>query len=641
MRLCLVASSYPRTPEDSINAGVFVRDCALAARDAGHRVSVVTHRKSGPSVPDPGIELVEYPWLGTETSLTSVRLNSPAGPFKAASLLTLGARALRRHIEQRGCDAVLAFWAIPGGLIARSACLPLGVPYAVWALGSDIWRYEHSRLVGPTLRRVLRDATALYADGLELAQRVEAVAGRKCAFAPSSRRLPDPDDLPNLDQSKKQLLFVGRYHPNKGPDVLLEATQLLHRELPDMRLSVFGQGELQSSLTARAARPDLDGCVEVGGFIGAQRFAAHLDQVDALVIPSRIESIPVVLSDAAQRGTPLVVTDVGDMGALVRQYSAGEVARPEDPADLARAMGEVLERGRGAYALGLAALAALFDIESTMQQISGQLETAAQSEAVGRAGICARLFTRLIAKLSALAGRAVRPGMRLRPGGFEAGHPKHLLPESADHHWYLEHLKADLLVLDLGCDRGGHARRAARVARAVVGIEREQAALLAARQAGEADYLRADLELPLPFRSDAFDCVLALDVIEHLDGRDEFLAEARRVLRERGLLLLSAPNSRTAWKRALARAGLSPLADPTHRIEYAERELRAVCERAGFEVLRVEPVVLDTPWARLIDLIGVLSIPLYRKGVQWKRARALSNPDQSTGFRLTLRKTAV
>ena len=52
----------------------------------------------------------------------------------------------------------------------------------------------------------------------------------------------------------------------------------------------------------------------------------------------------------------------------------------------------------------------------------------------------------------------------------------------------------------------------------------------------------------------------------------------------------------------------------------------------------VMPVVLDTPWAGVIDAVGGVSLSLYDRLSRWKREAALRRPEESTGFRVVARK---
>ena len=64
---------------------------------------------------------------------------------------------------------------------------------------------------------------------------------------------------------------------------------------------------------------------------------------DCVVIPSRSESIPLVFSEALRFDRELIVSDVGDMGTLGRQYGVAWVIPPEDPMALRAAMKKRVE----------------------------------------------------------------------------------------------------------------------------------------------------------------------------------------------------------------------------------------------------------------------------------------------------------
>ena len=60
------------------------------------------------------------------------------------------------------------------------------------------------------------------------------------------------------------------------------------------------------------------------------------------MIPSRIESVPLVLGDAIQSGTAVVVTDCGDMGRVVEQHGLGVLVPPEDASAMAEGIASAL-----------------------------------------------------------------------------------------------------------------------------------------------------------------------------------------------------------------------------------------------------------------------------------------------------------
>jgi SAM-dependent methyltransferase len=161
-------------------------------------------------------------------------------------------------------------------------------------------------------------------------------------------------------------------------------------------------------------------------------------------------------------------------------------------------------------------------------------------------------------------------------------HPKHLPGDSQDNYWYLAYLASDASVLDVGCGHGMHSLKAARRCRHVVGV----------------------------------------------DGN----LEIRRALRPGGVMLLSVPNRGTSWKRRLGRAGLFSYSDPAHKIEYTLEELAAELEKNGFRIAHLHPTVYDTPLIGPIDLVGGLSLPLYRRLTEVRRRLARRYPEENARF---------
>lgn len=107
-------------------------------------------------------------------------------------------------------------------------------------------------------------------------------------------------------------------------------------------------------------------------------------------------------------------------------------------------------------------------------------------------------------------------------------------------------------ILDIGCGTAGLAKMVTDEGGTYFGFdyykEISQLALAYLRDLPcrtKASFFRASADW-LPFRSESFDCVIALDVIEHLTTGSKmqlrFLSEAKRVLRKGGLILLTTPN---------------------------------------------------------------------------------------------------
>lgn len=370
MHIAVLTSSFPEHPGDSAAAaGLFVRDYCVELARAGHRVTVLTQQKSD-ATPETPTELAVnwYSWRGKDRPLSYLKLYHPQDALAAISLYRSGYSALKQCHRECPIDHVFAMWAVPAGLMARWFNKKTGVPYTVWCLGSDIWNYGRYPVLKNIVAAVLRGAAHVYADGLELGERATAISGIPCAFLPSSRTLGDsppavvrpPDDGPRF-------LFVGRYARVKGVDILLEAMARYRREGATGHLYLFGGGPEEGALRERAGHPDLAHCVTVGGLADRDTYLEQLAACDCFLIPSRMESIPLVLSDALQMGKPVIVSDVGDMGRLLRETPAGLVVPPEDPDALASALQRIGGAHGEDFQEGIKRLASKFSLAQSAQ----------------------------------------------------------------------------------------------------------------------------------------------------------------------------------------------------------------------------------------------------------------------------------
>jgi glycosyltransferase involved in cell wall biosynthesis len=137
------------------------------------------------------------------------------------------------------------------------------------------------------------------------------------------------------------LLFFGLIRQYKGLDVLLRALA----ELPEARLVVAGDPlEPVEPLEALARELGVADRVEWRlGFLPEEEIPRLMHEATLVVLPYRKIDSSGVLATALGHGRPAVVTDVGGLPDAIRDFGAGRVVLPEDPAALAGAIRELLE----------------------------------------------------------------------------------------------------------------------------------------------------------------------------------------------------------------------------------------------------------------------------------------------------------
>lgn len=369
--LVIVTSSFPISGDGSEAAGAFVAD--LAGELANHvpvRVVAPGHADARESWAK-DVEVFRY--AAPEQALSTLRLWHPADALRVSCVLRAGQRATEQAVTAGPTAHVLALWALPCGQWTRRSARRHGIGYSVWTLGSDIWSLGRIPLVRSLLRRVLRDAEHCWSDGLKLRDDTQAIAGRPVGFLPSTRRIDRVRTEPLRTRPPYRLLFLGRWHPNKGIDLLLEALALLSDE--DWSriecVNVCGGGPLEPLVkTAVASLQDAGRPVVLRGYLARDEAQEAMLAADYLLIPSRIESIPVVFSDAMKLGLPVVATPVGDFpGLVVPSPTCGILAQGVDVPAMLRALHEAIGASPAAYTEGAAGMAARFDIEASARII--------------------------------------------------------------------------------------------------------------------------------------------------------------------------------------------------------------------------------------------------------------------------------
>ena len=347
-----------------------MRAFAVHLAELGHSVIVQPVARKTDYQADPGIVIVPMPWKGGDQELASMNFMSPRNWLLFLRFFIEGTINTFTVNKAYRIERTICMWAVPSGVLGLAGKIRNAVPYDIWVLGSDIWRIRKIPVLGKLiLKTLLKNADRVFADGIQLCNDVQALTGVPCAFLPSSRTMPVPNRTVSLPNGAElnHFLFVGRYHPNKGPDLLIKAIGCLPDGIKEsIRVHLFGIGPLEEELSILISRMRLERYIRLNGPIDAQEFSNYLQSVSFLVIPSRIESIPVVFSDALQRGTPVVAMPVGDLENLIKKYKCGVVAEAVTPEALASALQKALAAGKDSFAAGVVKAGEQFEMKNAV-----------------------------------------------------------------------------------------------------------------------------------------------------------------------------------------------------------------------------------------------------------------------------------
>lgn len=166
---------------------------------------------------------------------------------------------------------------------------------------------------------------------------------------------PPPPEGPRGTDSRR-ILAIGRLHPVKGFDVLIEAFARAQAKVPGWRLDIHGEGDARPELEAQIRAAGLEGQVRLPGL--TDRPFDELRKAAVFVMSSRVEGFPNALVEAMACGLPVVSTAFGGAARdILTDGHDGLLVPAEDPAALAEALVRLMEDAALRNRLGAAAAA--------------------------------------------------------------------------------------------------------------------------------------------------------------------------------------------------------------------------------------------------------------------------------------------
>jgi glycosyltransferase involved in cell wall biosynthesis len=170
------------------------------------------------------------------------------------------------------------------------------------------------------------------------------------------RPLPDRQGLRrHLSVPDEGLLagVVGRLSAEKGHALLIEAVAALGARGASIRLAFIGDGPLEPELRREAGRAGLSDRVHFCG--RCDDMPGVYNALDVVVLPSLSEGLPMTVIEAAACARPVLATDVGAIGRVVREGATGYLVPANDPTALADGLARIIadleeaeRRGRAA-----------------------------------------------------------------------------------------------------------------------------------------------------------------------------------------------------------------------------------------------------------------------------------------------------
>jgi glycosyltransferase involved in cell wall biosynthesis len=316
-----------------------VRDLCHAQSAAGHSVGIICDSTTGGAFED-ALFAELAPSLALGLTRVPMHRQIALSDFAAARRVYKAAKPLAPDILH-GHGAKGGAYARLGGTLLRRAGHPVA---RIYTPHGGSMHYDPHRLKYRVYFRAER-MLGWMTDAFIFVSRYEAnsYAAKVHRPRPLAEIIPNglrPEEfdlvVPNADA--RDFLYVGMLRDLKGPDVFIRALAALRRDGSNVTAHIYGAGDDADSYHALVVELGLGEAVAFHEPTPA-RTAFATGRV--LVVPSRAESMPYIVLEAAAAGVPMIATAVGGVPEIFGSH-ADRLVPPGDAEVLAAAMATAL-----------------------------------------------------------------------------------------------------------------------------------------------------------------------------------------------------------------------------------------------------------------------------------------------------------
>ena len=331
MRFLLVNFEYPPIGG---GAGRVTQILAEELEKAGHEVVILTSKyreKSG--VTKKGNISIHRIW--------ALRKHFDRTKFiEMFSFIVSAVFKLKSIVKGYSIDSAIIFFSIPCGPVGLALKKFHDVPYVVSMHGMDVPGADKTlntvhKIVAPARRKVLKESLANVAVSRSFKKQSESVDKLPVEYIPNGVRTDFFKPVEEL-QSKDEyfrMIFVGRFHPVKNLEYLLERLKEICDINKRIKLMMVGNGPLMERLKELSHELGIDDNIEWYPWVDQKELVRLYNKADCFVLLSHYEGMPLTALEAMSCGLPIVASKVLGNVEVVREAENGYLFELDKPGD--------------------------------------------------------------------------------------------------------------------------------------------------------------------------------------------------------------------------------------------------------------------------------------------------------------------
>ena len=288
---------------------------------------------------------------------------------------------LAQRCRAEGVDHLHAHFGTNAATVAMLVSEMTGLPFSFTVHGPEEFDQPRALFLGEKIRRAAFTVGISQFGRSQLFRWVEAPHWERikvvhCGIEPAA--FPPPRGVP---AGPVRLVNIGRFAEQKGQVNLIHSLAQLRADLPDVHLTLIGDGEMRGTLEAAVRAHGLEAHVTFTGWVDEDRIRAELDTCHAMVLPSFAEGLPMVVMEAMAAGRPVIATYIAGNPELVQEGQTGWLVPAGDVGALADAVRALSHLSTDQISeIGLAGRQRVFerhDIDDQAARLAGYFEASA------------------------------------------------------------------------------------------------------------------------------------------------------------------------------------------------------------------------------------------------------------------------
>ncbi len=296
MRLLIINHEYPPIGG---GAATITKELVGRLKKRGHKIHILTGSNPSKS--------------STMTTVNTNRKSNASGSIvEFIRFVLLSLFQLRKVEKQFSPEIIVAFFTIPGGLVALIYKILYKKPYAVSIRGGDIPGFQMGKKYGffqklskPLVKLICRRARGIHVNSLRLKQLTmnNGISEQKITLLPNGKTFTTSNCPVKPSDGKIMLLFTGRLSKQKNLAVFIQA---LSNIKGNFRFTIIGDGPEKQQLQNIVSDLFLQEKVRFFSWTTRKKLAEHYKKAHIFVLPSLDEGMSNSALEAVARGCALM-----------------------------------------------------------------------------------------------------------------------------------------------------------------------------------------------------------------------------------------------------------------------------------------------------------------------------------------------